>query len=482
MHRIQNLSLQAFKAKHRFAAPAPTCPSVITVNFRNSIRPFASRPAWIARSFASAVEKPRFFPTEGFPTIEEDKLLDEEMLLTYDPPDYYPVHIGGIFQDRYHVVAKLGYGTSSTVWLAWDLKYRPASRRPEFYTVSTFHQNEIRCYEDMSERLTYSTHIERKQIRPYLDSFKVEGFYNTHHVAVLEPAQMSLFDMRKTFTLGGFDEDLAKEVVIQLLNGLDFLHREAGLVHNSTRHLLLRFFSVANIGIIDIHLGSMLLGTEDPSLFEHIENRELRSPVLRKPVLRTRTVYSSRPTLPEAGHLLLSNFEKSMIGPGPHWLIRNGVEYRAPEVLYTGKYTSAVDLWAVGIAAWDLLHPRPLFTPVDTGRKRDIETGLAQCVGTTGPPPAAFLEGYRCTSQFFDEKGNWLCETDIPVDRSFEELESRLSEKLGFLAFLRRVLTWLPEERPTPAELMQDPWLKGSYYRTTWRSGTSRFLVRKQWW
>ncbi|KAF6830907.1 protein kinase domain-containing protein [Colletotrichum plurivorum] len=390
------------------------------------------------------------------------------MLPSYDPPAYYPVHIGDIFQDRYHVVAKLGYGTSSTVWLAWDLKdQRHVALK--FYTISTFHQNEIRCYKDMSEKLTYSTHIGRKQIRPYLNSFKVEGFYNTHHVAVLEPAQMSLLDMRRTFTLSGFDEDFAKEVVIQLLNGLDFLHREAGLVHN-------------NLVVTDIHLGSLLLGTEDPSLFEHIENRELRSTVLRKPVSLTRTIYSSRPTLPEAGHLLLSNFGKSMIGPGPHWLIRNGVEYRAPEVLCTGKYTSAVDLWAVGIAAWDLLHPQPLFTPVDTGRKRDIETGLAQCIGTMGPPPAAFLERYRCASQFFDEKGNWLCETEIPADRSFEELESRLSNKSEFLAFLRRVLAWLPEERPTPAELMQDPWLKGSYYRTTWGSGTSRFLVRKQWW
>lgn len=123
MHRIQKLSLQAVKAKHRLAAPASTCPDIRTVSSRNSIGPFASRPAWIARSFASAVEKPRFFPTEGFPTVEEDKLLDEELLPSYDPPDYYPVHIGDIFQDRYHVVAKLGYGTSSTVWLAWDLKY-----------------------------------------------------------------------------------------------------------------------------------------------------------------------------------------------------------------------------------------------------------------------------------------------------------------------------------------------------------------------
>ncbi|XP_009470819.1 PREDICTED: OTU domain-containing protein 5, partial [Nipponia nippon] len=43
-----------------------------------------------------------------------------------DPRDYckggyYPVRIGDLFNGRYHVVRKLGWGHFSTVWLCWDI-------------------------------------------------------------------------------------------------------------------------------------------------------------------------------------------------------------------------------------------------------------------------------------------------------------------------------------------------------------------------
>lgn len=35
---------------------------------------------------------------------------------------YYPVKIGDLFNGRYHVVRKLGWGHFSTVWLCWDIQ------------------------------------------------------------------------------------------------------------------------------------------------------------------------------------------------------------------------------------------------------------------------------------------------------------------------------------------------------------------------
>jgi len=59
--------------------------------------------------------------------------------------------------------------------------------------------------------------------------------------------------------------------------------------------------------------------------------------------------------------------------------------------------------------------------------------------------------------------GKWIAEEDasiIPV--ALEDIESRLegSEKVSFLDFLRTMLRWLPEERKTAKELLQDPWLQ----------------------
>jgi hypothetical protein len=47
--------------------------------------------------------------------------IEEETLPFYDPRLFYPVRIGEVFGNRYQVVAKLGYGTTSTTWLCHDL-------------------------------------------------------------------------------------------------------------------------------------------------------------------------------------------------------------------------------------------------------------------------------------------------------------------------------------------------------------------------
>lgn len=46
----------------------------------------------------------------------------EEDLDRYHPGGYHPVQLGEVFNDRYMVVRKLGYGQYSTVWLARDIR------------------------------------------------------------------------------------------------------------------------------------------------------------------------------------------------------------------------------------------------------------------------------------------------------------------------------------------------------------------------
>jgi hypothetical protein len=71
---------------------------------------------------ADTVEMPRTFPTVGFPNIQSGQLVEEEELPDYKPDRFYPVQLGEIFRGRYQAIAKLGFGTSSTTWLARDLR------------------------------------------------------------------------------------------------------------------------------------------------------------------------------------------------------------------------------------------------------------------------------------------------------------------------------------------------------------------------
>lgn len=64
---------------------------------------------------------PRDLPISGFEMLDEFTEIEEETLPTYQPHRYYSVQHGEILNERYHVLAKLEYGVTSTVWLGRDL-------------------------------------------------------------------------------------------------------------------------------------------------------------------------------------------------------------------------------------------------------------------------------------------------------------------------------------------------------------------------
>jgi serine/threonine-protein kinase SRPK3 len=66
---------------------------------------------------------PREFPSTGFEVIDPSQNVEEERLPFYNRDAYHPMRIGAVIKGRYQVVAKLGYGTSLTVWLCHDLRY-----------------------------------------------------------------------------------------------------------------------------------------------------------------------------------------------------------------------------------------------------------------------------------------------------------------------------------------------------------------------
>jgi len=78
--------------------------------------------ARLMRSLRGPRLRPRSFPARTSAMLSTDDLIEEQTLPRYCPQHYYPVHLGETFNDRYLVVAKLGYGASSTVWLARDIQ------------------------------------------------------------------------------------------------------------------------------------------------------------------------------------------------------------------------------------------------------------------------------------------------------------------------------------------------------------------------
>jgi hypothetical protein len=59
-----------------------------------------------------------------------------------------------------------------------------------------------------------------------------------------------------------------------------------------------------------------------------------------------------------------------------------------------------------------------------------------------------------------NELGNWIAETPIP-NQSLETRNKHFSGEDGelLLEFMRRVIRWLPEERPTAEDLYEDAFI-----------------------
>ncbi|KAJ4424526.1 hypothetical protein N0V82_000850 [Gnomoniopsis sp. IMI 355080] len=133
--------------------------------------------------------------------------------------------------------------------------------------------------------------------------------------------------------------------------------------------------------------------------------------------------------------------------------------YRAPEVILGMEWDSKIDIWSVGVMVWDLFEGGRLFRAVKDGHLND-EQHLAEMVSLMGQPSRAFLERSVNSRKFWDSEGNWIAATPIP-EQSLEEREKRLEgkDKALLLAFVRKILRWDPEERPSAEELFEDEFL-----------------------
>lgn len=105
--------------------------SILPAFFHFRLPPRAQKPMVSALSSLAATFRlssqrrrsvPRTFPASGFDVIGQDQLVEEENIPEYISEHFYPVRLGEVFDGRFQTVAKLGYGSSSTIWLARDLQ------------------------------------------------------------------------------------------------------------------------------------------------------------------------------------------------------------------------------------------------------------------------------------------------------------------------------------------------------------------------
>ncbi|KAJ9292808.1 hypothetical protein DTO271G3_8383 [Paecilomyces variotii] len=366
-------------------------------------------------------------------------------LRDFKPEKFYPVHIGEIFNHRYQIVGKLGYGSSATVWLCRDLSdHRYITLK--IYTASTSVTREIEIYNHL--RTIQSNHAGLLCLRSLIDIFQIQSPYGhgVHTCLVHLPLGISLGQLTPLLPDRVMSSAMVRTTIRNILAALDFLHTEARVIHT------------------DLQPNNILLGIKDDSILLKYEQAEFETPVPRK-TLEDRTIYLSRPLPISYGTPVLCDLGEARLGTDQQ---RGDIMpdiYRAPEVILNMIWDYKVDIWNVGMLLimaeiWDLFEHRHLFSARNPEGKLDDGYHLAEMQAVLGSPPPEFLARSESSLQFWDKTGNWKGITPFP-DYNLETLEERLEsdEKDDFLRFLRRMLCWLPEERATAKELLFDPWL-----------------------
>ncbi|KAK5231247.1 serine/threonine protein kinase, CMGC [Exophiala xenobiotica] len=173
-------------------------------------------------------------------TSEEDPAeatADEEDSEDYCKGGYHPVHVGETYNNgRYVVVRKLGWGHFSTVWLSRDTTTGKhvalkVVRSAAHYTETAI--DEIKLLNKVNQ--ANPNHPGRRYVVSLLDSFEHKGPNGVHVCMVFEVLGENLLGLIKRWNHRGIPMPLVQQITKQVLLGLDYLHRECGIIHTDLK-------------------------------------------------------------------------------------------------------------------------------------------------------------------------------------------------------------------------------------------------------
>ncbi|KAF2644969.1 serine protein kinase-like protein Sky1 [Massarina eburnea CBS 473.64] len=177
-------------------------------------------------------------PSSSSSSVDEaENTADEEDSEDYCKGGYHPVQVGEEYKDgKYTIVRKLGWGHFSTVWLSRDnstgkhvaLK---VVRSAAHYTETAL--DEIKLLKKVVD--ANMDHPGRAHVVSLLDSFNHKGPNGVHVCMVFEVLGENLLGLIKRWNHRGIPTPLVKQITKQVLLGLDYLHRECGIIHTDLK-------------------------------------------------------------------------------------------------------------------------------------------------------------------------------------------------------------------------------------------------------
>ncbi|TQN65561.1 Serine/threonine-protein kinase SRPK, partial [Colletotrichum shisoi] len=280
--------------------------------------------------------------------LSPEILVDEERVPSYNSVHYYPANPGDVLENRYQLHAKIGWGSSSTVWLAQDIRRHGWWRSKRYVAVKICNCDVPE--DDMAFELDMNTHLSTASLKhrgwavlgTAIEGYKVKSPRgNMHLVLVFEPLREPLWLLRRRITHQNCatKESLPflKAYLRIILDGLDYMHSQCRVIHT------------------DLKLGNIMVTFEDPSTIDAFF-REQAAHLMARKCGEARTVYRCHndfgPVQKGLGKMIpqITDFGLAQRGDRAEPLIHpiQPNEFRAPEVLLGIGWSYSADMWNLG--------------------------------------------------------------------------------------------------------------------------------------
>ncbi|KAI6896852.1 hypothetical protein D0869_09670 [Hortaea werneckii] len=383
--------------------------------------------------------------------MQTDRKIEEETVPNYDSSRYYPVEIRDIFQDRYEVLGKLGYGATSTTWFCRDQYDEDFKVLKICIHESGKPLREQDAYSQFSGlRTSNMGYFYTRMVEDVFDLSGPSGFQHT--CFVFTPAACTIWQILQCHGVQSINLDFVKSTLLCAVKALDFLHSDAHLIHTDVKldNMFMTLTGDADLEALAWHLA------ENPPEFKVDETGRKIYEQCNLPTLGATSW--DHAVLGDLGEAYVFDEDKDdgLLGPS----IVGPAALRPPEVILGMKWGTPLDIWQIGCLFFMLLNKRIPFKNLEGEERWSGCYHLTQMTALMGPPPADYLA--RSEEQYLecDETCAWGNPGSKGVpDISFDALLDRLEgdDKVNALDFVGRIFRWKPEERSTAKELLEHP-------------------------
>ncbi|KAI0785254.1 kinase-like domain-containing protein [Abortiporus biennis] len=442
------------------------------------------------------------FVNASFSTISHRRFCPSQLdyvedIEAYKPGGLHPVAVGDIFSNgRYRVLHKLGFGGTSTIWLARDQQAPPSGKLMTLKVMRAEQSAEARdtiAELSIPQRLRKILQENHCTVLPHIqnieDSFLHQGPNGTHLCLVSQlagPSVRSMFDCPgRVSESRRLRSDLARKVARQVASAVQLMH-SAGYVHGdlTTSNVLFQF-SESVKQWSDDQLYS-LLGEPETDMIATIDG----SPPGSHAPTEIIAPIDNASLSPLQEDITMIDFGQSfsLDNPPEGYMPATTIHYASPEARFESRISLSSDIWALACTVFEIRAGSPLFEPF-LGSEVDI---LRQTVQMLGKLPEPWWNTFEERRMWFEDNGDpkpadvqkhagvWLPAVKSSIreelrkigtqDEPAEAYEGPMIEKIGTRLeedeiellgdLLEQMLKYCREDRITIQDVLNHPWFR----------------------